>query len=82
MTSDYDLEISDIFYLYIYSLNILHVFQNYHGGTFMSVAWQITVNFFIIVSHIIFQSDKHGGESNYNKGKKLRNLFIVAKNVV
>lgn len=69
MTSDYDLEISDIFYLYIYSLNILHVFQHYHGGTFLSVAWQITVNFFIIVSHIIFQSDKHGGESNYNKGK-------------
>lgn len=69
MTSDYDLEISDIFYLYIYSLNILHVFQHYHGGTFMSVAWQITVNFFIIVSHRIFQFDKQGGESNYNKGK-------------
>lgn len=58
-------------FIYIYhdSLHILHVFQHYHGGTFMSVAWQITVNFFIIVSHIIIQSDKHGGESNYNKGK-------------
>lgn len=85
MTSNYDWEISDIFYPYIYTFSehlALLSYQHYCGGTFMSVAWQILVNFFIIVSHIIFQFDKQGGESNYNKGKKLRNLFIVAKNVV
>lgn len=69
--------------VYIFSEHLaLLSYQHYCGGTFMSVAWQILVNFFIIVSHIIFQSDKQGGESNFNKGKKLRNLFIVAKNVV
>lgn len=85
MTSNYDWEISDIFYPYIYIFSehlALLSYQHYCGGTFMSVAWQILVNFFIIVSHIIFQFDKQGGESNYNKGKKLRNLFIIAKNVV
>lgn len=87
MTSNYDWEISDIFYpytgIYIFSEHLaLLSFQHYRGGNFMSVAWQIPVNFFIIVSHKISQSDKQGGESNYNKGKKLRNLFIIAKNVV
>lgn len=87
MTSNYDWEISDIFYPYIYiyifseHLALLS-YSHYRGGTFMSVAWQILVNFFIILSHIIFQFDKQGGESNYNIGKKLRNLFIIAKNVV
>lgn len=73
-------------HIYIYIYILLHLallsYSHYRGGTFMSVAWQILVNFFIILSHIIFQFDKQGGESNYNKGKKLRNLFIVAKNVV
>lgn len=70
-------------YIYIFSEHLaLLSYQHYRGGTFMSVAWQILVNFFIIVSHIIFQFDKQGGESNYNIGKKLRNLFIIAKNVV
>lgn len=70
-------------YIYIFSEHLaLLSYQHYRGGTFMSVAWQILVNFFIILSHIIFQFDKQGGESNYNKGKKLRNLFIIAKNVV
>lgn len=70
-------------YIYIFSEHLaLLSYQHYRGGTFMSVAWQILVNFFIIVSHIIFQFDKQGGVSNYNKGKKLRNLFIIAKNVV
>lgn len=69
--------------VYIFSEHLaLLSFQHYRGGNFMSVAWQIPVNFFIIVSHKISQSDKQGGESNYNKGKKLRNLFIIAKNVV
>lgn len=69
--------------VYIFSEHLaLLSYQHYRGGTFMSVAWQILVNFFIIVSHIIFQFDKQGGVSNYNKGKKLRNLFIIAKNVV
>lgn len=85
MTSNYDWEISDIFYPYIYIFSehlALLSYQHYRDGTFMPVAWQILVNFFIIVSHRIFQFDKQGGESNYNKGKKLRNLFIIAKNVV
>lgn len=70
-------------HIYTFSEHLaLLSYQHYCGGTFMSVAWQILVNFFIIVSHIIFQFDKQGGESNYNKGKKLRNLFIIAKNVV
>lgn len=57
-------------YIYIFSEHLaLLSYSYFRGGTFMSVAWQILVNFFIILSHIIFQFDKQGGESNYNKGK-------------